>query len=81
MTRVVGLLAWIGIVAGVGAAAAGDDIDKLRSKGGDNRKIEFVRPFEKALARAKAENRLVFLKPVYGGVDAEGERDYRCGSW
>ncbi len=49
--------------------------------GGDPRHIEFVRPFAKALEKAKAERRLIFLKPIYGGVDAAGARDYRCGSW
>lgn len=48
---------------------------------GDPRHIKFTLPFEKALAKAKAENRLLFLKPIYGGVNEEGARDYRCGSW
>ena len=47
---------------------------------GDTRCIEFL-PFDKALAKAKAEKRLLFLKPIYGGVDEDGARDYRCGSW
>ena len=47
---------------------------------GDTRRIEFL-PFDEALAKAKAEKRLLFLKPIYGGVDEEGARDYRCGSW
>ena len=49
--------------------------------GGDPRHIDFVRPFAKALEKAKAERRLIFLKPIYGGVDAAGARDYRCGNW
>ena len=48
---------------------------------GENRKIDFILPFEKALAKAKKEKRLLFLKPIYGGVDKEGAKDYRCGSW
>ncbi len=48
---------------------------------GDLLKIDFTLPFSKALAKAKAENRMIFLKPIYGGMDAEGYRDYRCGSW
>ncbi len=48
---------------------------------GDLLKIDFTLPFSKALAKAKAENRMLFLKPIYGGMDAEGYRDYRCGSW
>ena len=50
------------------------------SEGGDPRHIEFI-PFEEVFDRAREENRLVFLKPIYGGVDAEGAADYRCGSW
>ena len=49
--------------------------------GGDLLKIDFTLPFSKALAKAKAENRMLFLKPIYGGMNAEGYRDYRCGSW
>ncbi len=49
--------------------------------GGDLLKIDFTLPFSKALAKAKAENRMIFLKPIYGGMNAEGYRDYRCGSW
>lgn len=48
---------------------------------GDPLHVRFTLPFEKALAKAKAEKRLLFLKPIYGGVDREGARDYRCGSW
>ncbi len=44
-------------------------------------RIEFTLPFEKALAKAKAENKLLFLKPIYGGVDAIGAKDYCSGSW
>jgi len=50
-------------------------------KGGDPAKIEFVLPFEKALAKAKQEKRLIFIKPIYGGVNDAGYKDYRCGSW
>ena len=47
----------------------------------DTARIEFTLPFDKALAKAKAENKLIFLKPVYGGVDAVGAKDYCSGSW
>lgn len=55
--------------------------DASRRAGGDPSHVEFTLPFADALAKAKAENRLLFVKPVYGGVDGEGARDYRCGSW
>ena len=48
---------------------------------GDVRSIRFTLPFDEALKRAKADQRLILLKPIYGGVDQLGERDYRCGSW
>ena len=48
---------------------------------GDTRRIEFMLPFERALEIASDENRLIFLKPIYGGVDEAGYADYRCGSW
>lgn len=48
---------------------------------GDSLHVDFTLPFEKALKKAKKENRLLFLKPIYGGVDEEGANDYRCGSW
>lgn len=48
---------------------------------GDARRIEFTLPFEKAMEEAKREQRLLFLKPIYGGMDAAGAKDYRAGSW
>ena len=48
---------------------------------GDQRKVPFVLPFKAAFAKAKAENRLLFIKPIYGGLDQAGADDYRCGSW
>ncbi len=48
---------------------------------GDTRSIKFVVPFDTALKQAKEQKRLLFLKPIYGGVDQLGARDYRCGSW
>ncbi len=48
---------------------------------GDNRKIKFTLPARDAFDRAVAENRLLFLKPIYGGVDQAGYADYRAGSW
>ena len=60
------------------AARAQDDVARA---GGDDRHIQFTLPYADAVAKAKAENRLLFLKPIYGGVDAAGAKDYRCGSW
>ena len=57
------------------------DEPSTTAEGGDPRLVEFVVPFERALEIAKEENRLLFLKPIYGGVDEAGYRDYRCGSW
>lgn len=48
---------------------------------GDTRSINFTLPFEKAMEKAKREQRLVFLKPIYGGMDTAGAKDYRTGSW
>ena len=48
---------------------------------GDSRRVHFTLPYKKALARSQAANRVLFLKPIYGGVDSEGAKDYRCGSW
>ncbi len=48
---------------------------------GDTRRVPFVLPFADALEKAKAEDRLLFVKPIFGGVDVEGAADYRCGSW
>ncbi len=53
----------------------------LAGDGGDPRRIEFTLPFKKAMAKAKAEKRMVFLKPIYGGMDKIGARDYRAGNW
>ena len=47
----------------------------------DRRRVDFTLPFEKALAKAKAEKKLLFLKPIYGGVDEIGAKDYCRGSW
>jgi hypothetical protein len=49
--------------------------------GGDQRIVRFDRPVAAALERAKHEQRLVFLKPVYGGVDQLGARSYCEGTW
>lgn len=54
---------------------------EAKPAGGDARRITFEPTFADALAKAKREKRLLFLKPIYGGVDAEGAKDYRCGSW
>ena len=40
-----------------------------------------VLPFREALHTAKAEHRLVFLKPVYGGIDEAGASNYCAGTW
>jgi len=59
-----------------GFAAAGE-----AAPAGDARRVPFVLPFSEARARAQESKRLLFLKPIYGGVDARGAADYRCGSW
>ncbi len=48
---------------------------------GDPRKIDFTLPARDAFDQAVAENRLLFIKPIYGGVDQAGYADYRAGSW
>ena len=55
--------------------------DRAQEARGDTNKIRFTLPFKRALAKAKKENRLLFVKPIFGGVDEEGAKDYRCGSW
>ena len=59
---------------------AGSDALRTSDGPGDPRRVEFTRPFEQAVAKAKREQRMIFLKPVYGLNDA-GARDYRAGSW
>lgn len=49
--------------------------------GGDPEVVRFVRPVATAVARAKAERRLLFVKPVYGGMDADGADSYCHGQW
>ncbi len=68
----------VGLVVLVSACAVGP---ALASGGGDPRRIHFTLPFKKAMAKAKAENRMVFLSPIYGGMDKIGARDYRAGNW
>ena len=68
----------VGLAVLASACAVGP---ALGTGGGDLRRIHFTLPFKKAMAKAKAENRLVFLKPIYGGVDEIGARDYRAGNW
>ena len=47
----------------------------------DTARIQFTLPFEQALAKAKADKKLLFMKPIYGGVDEIGAKDYCRGSW
>ncbi len=47
----------------------------------DKSRVEFTLPFEKALVKAQAEGKLLFIKPIYGGVDALGAKDYCRGRW
>ena len=68
----------VGIVVLTAACAVGP---ALAAGSGDPRRINFTLPFKKAMAKAKAENRLLFLNPIYGGVDKIGARDYRAGNW
>jgi len=69
----------LGLLAPAAPAASPADVEAANP--GDTLRVEFVLPYEKAVERARAENRLVYLKPIYGGVDAAGYEDYRCGSW
>jgi len=57
------------------------EAQKSIASAGDSLHVNFTLPFEKALKKAKQESRLLFLKPIYGGVDQAGANDYRCGSW
>ena len=43
--------------------------------------VEFTLPFDVAIEKARSERRLLFLKPIYGGVDEAGAADYRLGRW
>ena len=72
---------WMLTAAVCVAALSGVTAAEEPQNHGDVRPIQFTLPFEVALKKAKAENRLILLKPIYGGVDQLGERDYRCGSW
>ncbi len=73
------LLAVLGVAAtGLPLAAAAEN---NVANEGDVRSIEFVLPFKKALETAKQEKRLIFLKPIFGGVDQLGAKEYRCGDW
>ena len=76
MTRISMLAVLLVWMAGTGWCT-----EKPAAAGGDPRKIDFVLPWAKAVEQAKADERLIFLKPIYGGVDEDGARDYRCGSW
>ncbi len=49
--------------------------------GGDERVVQFVVPVAKAREVAAQERRLIFLKPVYGGMDADGAMSYCWGTW
>ena len=49
--------------------------------GGDPTVVDFLRPVAAARARAEREHRLLFLKPVYGGMDEAGAQSYCRGSW
>ena len=70
------------LVAVLGVAATGLPVTAAEvANEGDLRSIKFVLPFEKALETAKREKRLIFLKPIYGGVDQLGAKEYRCGDW
>jgi len=71
------LLVAVLCVAATGTASVAAEV----ANEGDVRSIRFVLPFEKALATAKREKRLIFLKPIYGGVDQLGAKEYRCGNW
>jgi len=70
------------LLAVLGVAATGLPLPAAEvANEGDVRSIKFVLPFDKALETAKRETRLIFLKPIYGGVDQLGAKEYRCGNW
>lgn len=48
---------------------------------GDGLRVNFTLPFKDALAKAKNEKKLLFLKPIFGGMDKAAATDYRCGLW
>jgi len=48
---------------------------------GETGEVAFTLPFSAARAKALREGKLLFLKPIYGGVDRAGALDYREGSW
>ena len=63
------------------APSEGVVAESAEANPGDTRRIDFTPAFTDALAEAKASAKPMFLKPIYGGVDKLGARDYRCGSW
>ena len=81
--RIIALAAAVCVVSAVVAptCSTARAQDEVARAGGDDRHIEFTLPYADAVAKAKAENRLLFLKPIYGGMDVAGAKDYRCGSW
>jgi len=80
--RLVILALALGLLGSAAPASAGEvPTTAPVANGGDTRRVHFVLPFKEALAKAKREKRLLFVKPIYGGVNEEGAKDYRCGSW
>lgn len=58
--------------AGTAALAARADTSVAQTCRRDQSGIEWVLPFEAARARARAEQRLLFLKPIAFGTSADG---------
>lgn len=63
-------------------ALSANALDVPEAKGPyDHRHVQFERDLDRVFKKAKSEHKLVFFKPVYGGVDAEGAKDYHEGCW
>ena len=69
------------LLASAAPLCAAEEAAPTPKNHGDTRRVSFVLPFADALEKAKKEDRLLFVKPIYGGVDKAGAADYRAGSW
>lgn len=48
-------------------------------RGGDLRRIEWVRPYGPAVERATSETRLLLVKPILGGSNTPDPNGLPCG--
>jgi hypothetical protein len=46
---------------------------------GDLRRVQWVRPFKEALAKARQTNRVLLVKPLMGGSNVPDETGVPCG--